>query len=689
MGIKKLIRAYKQDVKLKKNYYLEIETDVYAIDDLVKKVEFREAEKPVVTVIIPIHNQLRYTLNCLYSIMNAEDKVPIEILIINDKSTDNSLEILSRIPGLHILNNSENLGFLRSVNKGINEARGEFVYLLNNDTKVLNGYLSSLLNVFELYKDAGAVGSKLIYADGKLQEAGCLLFEKEIVVNRGASHSVHSPRFNFLRKVDYCSGCSLIFRRKDATGALNLLDSVFSPAYYEETDLCMRFTEEQKLNVYYQPLSQIIHYENISYQQKSENKQKLLEKNHRIFWDRWRENITSPQWIMEKGRELFNDNKGYSETVLIIEEYLPKYDQDSGSNRFAEIVKILINQSCKVYLLAKNINSENDTAYIKFFEQMGVEVLRDFSTSKKKIIRVKKQIKAIMPLVDIIWIFRPEGFEYYEKEIKNINSKSKIVYDMVDLHYLRFDRENDFFSKTRKRLKKENNIKLLERRALKSADAIIAISDIEKKAITGTDISGEKIFIVSNIHTIKEEIPQKRFEDREGLVFIGGFNHKPNVDAVLYLYKEIMPLVWKSNASIKVYIIGGNVPEEIRILHSDKFQILGYQKNIDDYFTKSKIFVAPLRYGAGVKGKIGQALEYKLPVISTTIGVEGMKLDPDNTAVIVDIKDPAAFAKDILLLDKDKEKWNRLHNNSEKGLTYFSVQKQRDSIVKMFKYLTN
>ncbi|NHQ79955.1 glycosyltransferase family 4 protein, partial [Elizabethkingia miricola] len=89
-------------------------------------------------------------------------------------------------------------------------------------------------------------------------------------------------------------------------------------------------------------------------------------------------------------------------------------------------------------------------------------------------------------------------------------------------------------------------------------------------------------------------------------------------------------------------------------LHSDKFQILGYQKDIDDYFTKSKAFVAPLRYGAGVKGKIGQALEYKLPVISTTIGVEGMKLESDETAVVVDINDPVGFAKNILLLDKDK-----------------------------------
>ncbi|MHC6198299.1 glycosyltransferase [Elizabethkingia miricola] len=688
MSIKKLIRSYKKDLKLKKSY-LEIKADLYTIDDLIKKIEFKEEADPKVTIIIPVHNQLRYTLNCLYSIMTAEDNVPLEILIINDKSTDNSLEVLSKIPGLKIFNNSENLGFLRCVNEGINEALGEFVYLLNNHTKVLNGYLSSLLNVFERHKDAGAVGSKLIYADGKLQGAGCLLFNNEVGVNRGASQSVHSPGFNFLRKVDYCSGSSLIFRKKDITGNLNLLDPDFSSAYYEETDLCMRFVENQKLTIYYQPQSEIIHYEDVSYQQKSENKQELLKKNHRFFWDRWGENITSEQFIVRGNKKYFNDNKGYSETVLVVEEYLPKYDQDSGANRFTEIIKILINKSCKVYLLVKNLNTESDATYIKFFEQMGVEVLRDFPTSRKKIIRVKKQIEGIMPLVDFIWIFRPEGFEYYEKEIKRMNSGAKVIYDTVDLHYLRFEREKDFFSKSAKQLKKENNVKFLERKALKDADAVIAISDIERKTIAGTGIPDERIFIVSNIHIIKENVFHEAFEDREGLVFIGGFNHKPNVDAVIYLYNEIMPLVWESNNDTKVYIIGGNVPGELQALHSDKFQILGYQKDIDDYFTKSKAFVAPLRYGAGVKGKIGQALEYKLPVISTTIGVEGMKLESDETAVVVDINDPVGFAKNILLLDKDKEKWNHLHNNSEKGLTYFSVQKQKDSIVKMFKYLTN
>ncbi|HFK5553073.1 TPA: glycosyltransferase [Elizabethkingia anophelis] len=688
MSIKKLIRSYKKDLKLKKSY-LKIETDLYTIDDLINKIEFKEEKDPKVTIIIPVHNQLRYTLNCLYSIMAAEDNIPIEILIINDKSTDNSLEVLSKIPGLQILNNSEKLGFLRSANKGINEARGEFVYLLNNHTKVLNGYLSSLLNVFELHKDAGAVGSKLIYADGKLQGAGFLLFENEMIVNRGASQSVHDPRFNFLRKVDYCSGSSLIFRKKDVTEGFNLLDPVFSSAYYGETDLCMRFVENQKLTIYYQPQSEIIHYENVNCQQKSENKQELLKKNHRIFWDRWGRYVTSEQIIVRGNKEYFNDNKGYSETVLVVEEYLPKYDQDSGANRFTEIIKILVNKSCKVYLLVKNLNAESDATYIKFFEQMGVEVLRDFLTSKKKILRVKKQMEGIMPLVDFIWIFRPEGFEYYEKEIKSMNSGSKVIYDTVDLHYLRFDREKDFFSKSAKQLKKEDNVTFLERKAIKDADAVIAISDIEKRTIAGTGIPDERIFIVSNIHIIKENLFHETFENREGLVFIGGFLHKPNVDAVKYLYDEIMPLVWKSNNDTKVYIIGGNVPDELQILHSDKFQILGYQKNIDDYFTKSKAFVAPLRYGAGVKGKIGQALEYKLPVISTTIGVEGMKLQPDETALVVDIKDPVAFAKNVLLLDKDKEKWNHLHNNSEKGLAYFSVQKQKDSIIKMFKYLTD
>ena len=683
MIFKKQFKQFKQNQKFKKNLR-KFDTTIFPVEFFeLNQIEFKSEQKPLISILIPIHNQLQYTLNCLYSIMQIEDGIAKEIIIIDDKSTDQSLTILKNINGIRIIENKENLGFTKSVNKGIEKASSEFIYLLNNDTKVLPKYLSSLLAVFKNKKDAGAVGSKLIFENGTLQEAGCLLFENEVVVNRGATQSVDDPKFNYLKKVDYCSGCSLLFRKINKEGNLNLFDERYSPAYYEETDLCMRLIHDQGLSVYYQPQSEIIHFENISYTAKSENKKKLLEKNHRIFWDKWASKITNIQWIDPSNKKILNDNALYKKTVLLVEEYLPKYDQDSGSNRFTEIVKILVNNKCKVYLLVKNINIEDDRIYILLFESMGVEVIKEYLTSEGKIERVEKQIASISQTIDYIWVFRPEGYEYYIKFLSKGKFKAKIIYDMVDLHFLRFARETDFFVKSKPQLKREKIVKELEEKALKESDFVVAISDKEKDIITELGIDKEKVFIVSNIHSVKESINQFNFEDRNDLIFIGGFNHQPNVDAVLYLNKEIMPLVWEKNEAIKVKIIGGSLPAEIKALHTDRFQILGYQKEIDHYFVSAKAFVAPLRYGAGVKGKIGQALEYKLPVISTTIGVEGMMLKPDINVLVADNDDAQNFANHILNLYKDEQLWTKLHDNSEEGLDYFSVKKQEENIIQL------
>ena len=686
MLFKKLYKQFKKDQKFRKTLR-EFDTTLFPIEFFEdNKISFPSEENPLVSIIIPIHNQLKYTLNCLYSIMQIEDGIAKEIIIIDDKSTDQSLTFLKNITGITIIENKENIGFLKSVNKGIEKANSEFIYLLNNDTKVLPQYLSSLLEVFKNNKDAGAVGSKLIFADGTLQEAGCLLFNNEVAVNRGAAQSVDDPKFNYLKKVDYCSGCSLLFRRVDREQKLNLLAEIYSPAYYEETDLCMRLIHDQGLTVYYQPQSEIIHFENISYQNKAQNKTKLIQKNHRIFWDQWKSKVLNNQWIGSSDKKVLNDHVDYEKIVLLVEEYVPKYDQDSGSNRFTEIVKILVNNKCKVYLLVKNIHVDDDHTYISLFESMGVEVIREYLSTKGEITRVEKQIDSIYQTIDYIWVFRPEGYEYYSNFLRKADCKAKIIYDMVDLHFLRFTRETDFIEKSKDKLKRENEVKELEQKALKEADFVVAISDKEKDIIIDLGIDKEKVFIVSNIHSVKENITQPNFKDRNDLIFIGGFHHQPNVDAVLYLNKEIMPLVWEKNENIKVKIIGGSLPEEIKALHTDRFQILGYQKDIDHYFLSAKAFVAPLRYGAGVKGKIGQALEYKLPVISTTIGVEGMMLKPDINVLVAETDDAQNFANHILQIYEDEQLWKKLHHNSEEGLDYFSVKKQEENIIELLQF---
>lgn len=648
------------------------------------KFNFIAHEQPEVSIIIPVYNQIRYTLNCLYTIEQYDKEISKEIIIINDKSSDQTLEYLNKIPGIRVIDNTENLGFLRNINKGIEAAKGKYIYLLNNDVEVQENYLSSLLDVFKSKDKVGAVGSKMIFADNTLQEAGCLIFKDTEIVNLGRGEGIDTPKYNFLRKVDYCSGCSLLLHRTDSDGNLNLLDEAFLPAYYEETDLCQRLKYEQGLDIYYQPGSEIVHFENVSYTGKDNSKELLLQKNRETFMSRWNKYFTNTRYLNNEQRN--NLNAFYKKpNILILEELIPMPDKDSGSRRFLEIVKILQKNNHRVILGVKQFN-EGDDVYVNFFRSIGVEVCKDFVDTQDKIVKVLDQVNEALHYVDVIWIFRPLGFDFWYKKIKNKISGKKIIYDMVDLHYLRMERENKYIEVTRSRKKEMKFFKEKEYFGMEKADAVISISDEEKKIVSGQGIKNEKIFTVSNIH---EPLENKNVEysKRQGLLFIGGFYHMPNIDAVKFLYESIMPLVWAKDSSIKIFILGPHFPEELKEkYHSDQFQILGYQKSVDYWFENARIFVAPLRYGAGVKGKIGQALEFALPVVTTSIGAEGMDLVDQQTALVSD-DNPQSFADKILELYHNENLWTRLHQNSSLPLAKFSVEQQGKNINSLMEYL--
>ena len=686
VNLKKKLKQYKRDrkfIKAARRVVSQLESHAFLQN---QQISFPETSSPEVSIIIPVYNQISFTLNCLYSIYQHEDDIAKEIIVVDDASTDETGQILSQIPGIKLISNAENIGYLRSVNLAIKQAAGDYIYVLNNDTKVQNGYLTSFLEVFKTRENVGAVGSKLIFPNNELQEAGCLVFKNKMIVNRGAGQSIDAPQFNFLRKVDYVSGCSLLFKRLNAAGQLNLYDEIYAPAYFEENDFCMKLKHEQGLDTYYQPRSEVIHFENVSYSSANLAKESLMARNSTIFFERW-QNKLEETWLPGDKFYRVNDNAAYCKSILITEEYMPKFDQDSGSNRFTEIVKILVKNNHKIYLLIKNEFWEGDTEYIKQFQDLGVEILQDYVTPGGKIVRKSAQLSQIKNTVDFIWIFRPEGYEYYLDFIKPVGFKAKVIYDTVDLHYLRFDREKEYFTKDKKTLKKEQKVCRLEQSALKAADVVIAISDQEKETLEKTGLYAEKIAVVSNIHSLKTHLGTKAFSEREGLIFIGGYNHKPNVDAVLYLYQQIMPLVWKQNSGIKVFIVGHNVPPELEALHSENFVILGYQKSIDNLFLSAKAMVAPLRYGAGVKGKIGQALEFGLPVISTTIGIEGMRLESGVSALVAEVSDPETFAKHILHLYEDENLWNILHQGTHSALKYFTPENQSENIAELLSNL--
>lgn len=370
-------------------------------------------------------------------------------------------------------------------------------------------------------------------------------------------------------------------------------------------------------------------------------------------------------------QEVININSfdSLKKTILFVSRDFPTHDKDSGSNRLKEIILIYKELGYNCILFAPD-NFEDDT-YVKFYEQHNIIVFIE-NKKYKNIYYFLSSLKN----VDYIWFNGPLALNLFYKKMKNILPRTKFIYDMVDIHFLRYKRAIEIEPSRISLKRKYKHFYRLETDVAPQLDYIIAISDKEKE-IMSQYADKNKIITISNIHYPKIEISErKNFHESEGIIFIGSI-HEPNIDAVKFLYEKIMPLVWKENPELRVNVIG-NVADKLDIKQYPEFNFLGFVENIEEHFMNSKIMVASLRFGAGVKGKIGQAFEYFLPVVTTDIGAEGMQLVDGKNVLIAN--DEKAFAEAIIQLNNDEPLWNILSKNSVDSLKSFSPEEVKEKI---------
>ena len=351
-------------------------------------------------------------------------------------------------------------------------------------------------------------------------------------------------------------------------------------------------------------------------------------------------------------------------TIVFMSNALPKYDEDSGSNRLKEIIISYKELGYNCIICVENI-FEIDK-YVTFYNNLGIIVFLETNLHKNYICFLKS-----IPQIDYIWYNGPKNLNKYLSKLSKCFPKSKSIFDMVDIHFLRYKRAIEIEPYRISLRKKYYQYFKIETKLAKKTDVVIAISDVEKK-IMSQYLKESQILLISNIHYCKiDESKIAPFEKRNDILFIGS-SHEPNIDAIHYLYDEIMPKVWLKLPNIKVNVIG-NVKNKIHSISHPNFNLLGFVENIESYFITSKLMVAPLRYGAGVKGKIGQSFEYFLPVVTTSIGAEGMFLENKRNAYISETADE--FSKQIITLYNNKEIWSKLSDNSIESLYPFSKEK--------------
>ncbi len=606
-------------------------------------------ENPDVSIIIPVYNNSKYTFHCLDSILK-NTKGSFEVIVIDDASSDDTSNLLTNVKNISIIRNNENQGFVESCNIGAKSSKGKYLFFLNNDTVVTENWLEPLKSAIS-DNSIGIVGAKLIYPDGKLQEAGGIIWNDASGWNYGRYDDPNRPEYNFIREVDYCSGAALLVK-KELFERLDGFDVRFKPGYYEDTDLCFS-VRKLGYKVLYQPQSVIVHFEGITGgTDVNTGAKKYQEINKSKFYAKWKDVLEKENHKPDAANLLFYArDKRKGKNILIIDHYVPTFDKDSGSYRMYNILKILSELGHKVTFIGDNLMPLEP--YTGLLQQYGVEVIyapyiksiNDYLVEKGK-------------FFDVAIISRSHIAKNHISTVRRYCSKAKIIFDTVDLQYLR-EMRRATVENNENVLKDAQATKVMELKLAKEFDVTLVVSPVEKDIILKEDPS-LKIEILSNIHEIYP--PKKVFSEREGIMFLGGFDHLPNMDAVKYFVKEILPIIKKEIPSIKFYIVGSNPPREIEKLSSEHVIVTGYVKDLTPYFENCRIFVAPLRYGAGVKGKIGESMAHGLPVVTTSIGSEGMNLTHEENVFVSDR--PDEFAKYVLTMYKDEVIWNKISKNS-------------------------
>jgi GT2 family glycosyltransferase len=610
--------------------------------------------EPDVSIVIPVYNQLPFTLACLDALVSHDTRYTFEILVGDDASSDATARALATpINGVSHVRHERNLGFVRNCNATAALARGRHVVLLNNDTQVLPGWLDELIGTLESNPDIGLAGSKLVFPDGRMQECGGIVWRDGSAWNFGRLDDPRRPEYCYLRDTDYVSGASIALPRT-LWQALGGFDELFIPAYAEDVDLAFRI-RARGLRTVVQPLSQLLHFEGTSsgtdlaqgakaYQ--VENLRKLHERWHDVL-QRHRDNADHPE--LEKERAV-------SRRMLFVDLVTPTPNEDAGSLVAFEMMNAFRANGFKITFIPED-NFAHMGASTRALQRIGIEAIYHPSYSSMQDFVSRRDDP-----FDVILLVRFKVGEAHLQRLRERWPSAKVIFSNCDLHYLRELREAELTGNAGA-IAAANDTKRRETDVIARSDVNLVHSEAELDLLH-QDVPGAPCVLFPLVHDPVEHCAP--LSARDGLCFVGGYRHAPNADGIIWFVETIWPLVLARAPQHRLYIAGSSMTAEVKALaRHPNVEVVGFVHDLDAFLARRRATIAPLRFGAGAKGKVAVSLANGVPVVSTHVGAEGMQLVPGEHALVADSAE--AFAAAVLEVLGDDALWQRL---SAAGLQY-------------------
>jgi glycosyltransferase involved in cell wall biosynthesis len=644
-GYRALARAVHRHLT-SKQVFARPNTVLLAPSDLPGVLAFPVFSDVSVSVVVHAQGRIDVAHLCLASLLKHSTKYPFEVIVAFECCVQNCGATSPVWRNVRIIEPSDLAGFDDSRNVAAASARGAYVVFLSDATQVQEGWLDALIDTFARKADAGLVGCRVLFADGRQREAGALVWRDGSYAHYGYRDDPYRPEYSYLRRADYCSSVALAVRSA-VFHEVHGFSTEWGRSPLGSIDFAFR-AKRAGYEAYYQPNARVVcvsvdevcDAENV---ERSQHKDAMAAR--RRFVEKWQVLLRGHGGpSVHANSEIERD---VSIRVLVVDYALPAADRDSGSLRMFNLLLLLLEQGFKVTFASVGLEARQP--YLSKLQGVGVECLyKPYEHS------IQAHLRRRGGVYDLVILSRFDTAAELQDAARRWCRRAKIVFDTVDLHFQRLAREAEVRGDARlQRLASRKRSE--ELRLMVDADMTLVVSEVERAYVVNAARTAT-VRVLSNIHEVKG--CQAPFAARRDILFIGGFGHPPNADAVQFFCDAVFPRVQAQVPDARLLVIGAEPPPDILRLASDRVKILGHVPVLEHYLNTCRLSVAPLRFGAGVKGKINQSLAYGLPVVATTVAVEGMFLEQGQSVLVAD--DPKAFADAVVKLYRDESLWQQL-----------------------------
>ncbi len=611
------------------------------------------ADQPDVSIILVLFNQAELTFACLSSIIETlgDAAFGVEVVIADNASTDDTGALLDQVEGAVVIRNRSNLHFLRAVNAAARQATGRTILLLNNDAQLLPGALAAALRTLSADPGIGAVGGRIILPDGTLQEAGSIIWRDGACSGYARGDDPASPDVMFQRDVDYCSGAFLLTPAA-LWRELGGFDERFAPAYYEETDYCVRLWESGH-RVVYDPDAAILHYEFGSATAPGDAL-RLQAANHAVFVAQHGEWLAgqfpaSPLNVLPARMA-----RGTRPRILVLEDRVPKVELGTGYPRANRLLHELVEAGADVtffpmfrhYETWRTIRAALDKR-IEVLWRAEAPQLRDYLLARRG-------------QFDAVLVCRPQNMRALMDAIgpeRNLLGGAALLYDAEALfaarELQRRGAEGEVFTDLERHRMIAEEVSLT-----RTASAVISVSPAEQGVLE--DYGAREVHLLG--HALDDQPIPTTFGERDQIVFLGaiGDDNAPNADAVRWFAAEILPSVRAQLGmpELRLTVIGRNGSDKVGALDGDTVDLMGMVEKLPPALARARILVVPTRYAAGIPHKVHQAAMLGIPVVVTSLIASQLGWQDGGELLVAD--DPARFADACVRLYRDEALWQQV-----------------------------